>query len=140
KEPIYDEPETSAHTDIAFVYGTEYETISYPPYAHLHQNEVTCVVCKATGRPSYIMIPARNICPGSEWTREYYGHLMTAYNGHKRTEFICIDRNAESVHHTAFNVNEALLYPVEGRCSSSGGIPCGPYVNGYELTCAVCTL
>ncbi|XP_071845737.1 uncharacterized protein [Apostichopus japonicus] len=140
QEPIYDEPEATAHSDRGYLYGSEYQTNTYPPYAHLHDSEVPCAVCKAAQRSSYIMVPARNACPGSEWTLEYFGHLMSDYHNHWKTEFVCMDRNAEAIPRTVANANGALFYPVEGRCSSSGGIPCGPYVNGYELTCAVCTL
>ena len=34
------------------------------------------------------------------------------------------------------NKNGALFYPVEAVC---GSLPCPRYVNGWELTCAVCT-
>ena len=83
-----------------------------------------------------LMMPARNDCP-SGWTKEYHGYLMTAYYAHAHsTEFICVDGNPEYVHGSQQNRDGALLYPVEGRC---GSLPCLPYVEGRELTCAVCT-
>ena len=82
------------------------------------------------------MMPARNDCP-TGWTEEYHGYLMTEYYGHKKQrDFICVDRDAESIPGSQASKNGALLYFVEGRC---GNLPCGPYVNGREFTCAVCT-
>lgn len=52
------------------------------------------------------------------------------------TDYICVDNDAEYVPGTKANKDGALLYPVEGVC---GSLPCKPYVNGRELTCAVCT-
>ncbi|KAJ8047311.1 hypothetical protein HOLleu_06284 [Holothuria leucospilota] len=105
------------------------------------QSELIYEVCWSPNRPSLIMIPARNICPGSEWTKEYSGYLVSGYYNHGgRTEYVCMDRNAEAIPRSVHNANGALFYAVEGRCGSSGsGLPCGPYVDGYELTCAVCT-
>ena len=86
---------------------------------------------------SMLMMPARNDCP-SGWTEEYHGYLMTEHYTHKsQKEFVCIDKNAEYVRGTQANTNGALLYFVEGTCGSH--LPCGPYVSGRELTCAVCT-
>ena len=82
------------------------------------------------------MMPARNDCP-SGWTEEYHGYLMAEYHAAKHsTEFICVDGNPEYVHGSKQNKNGALLYLVEGVC---GSLPCLPYVEGRELTCAVCT-
>ena len=83
-----------------------------------------------------LMMPARNDCP-SGWTEEYHGYLMTEKSGHKHSrDFVCVDGNPEYVRGTHANKGGALLYPVEGEC---GSLPCLPYVNGLELTCAVCT-
>jgi len=62
---------------------------------------------------------------------------MSGYHSHKKEyEYICVDEDAEYVPGTQANKDGALLYPVEGVC---GSLPCNPYVNGRELTCAVCT-
>ncbi len=52
-----------------------------------------------------------------------------------RTEFVCVDRDAEA-DYGAVDDNGASFYPVEGIC---GSLPCQPYVNYRELTCAVCS-
>ena len=84
-------------------------------------------------------IPAKMNCP-SDWTKEYHGYLMAdRYNHQSATEFVCVDRNPEiRVSSNAADQNGVLFYPVEGRCNI-GNLPCGPYINGAELTCVVCS-
>ncbi|PIK38530.1 hypothetical protein BSL78_24623 [Apostichopus japonicus] len=142
EEPIYDEPQAgTSGQNRALVYGAEYEMNTYAQWNHLHDNNVPCAVCWAPSRPSLLMIPARNVCPDSEWTTEYSGYLVGAYYNHEgRTQFVCMDKTPEVVSRSSHNANGALFYVAEGRCGSSGsGLPCGPYVEGNELTCAVCT-
>eukprot|EP00118_Oscarella_pearsei_P019442 m.206830 g.206830 ORF g.206830 m.206830 type:complete len:85 (+) comp39681_c0_seq10:962-1216(+) len=83
------------------------------------------------------MIPARNMCP-SGWKREYYGYLMAERHNHPHSrDFICVDRNAESVPGTRGDSEGVSLYYVDGLCG--GHLKCGPYIDRAELTCAVCT-
>ncbi|XP_035657362.1 collagen alpha-2(IX) chain-like [Branchiostoma floridae] len=64
-------------------------------------------------------------------------YLMAGYHGHSsRTEFVCMDGEAEALPGGEGDENGALFYPVESRC---GSLPCPPYVEGRELTCVVCT-
>ena len=56
------------------------------------------------------------------------------------TEYVCVDEDAEAIPGTSQVAEGTLLFPVESRCVTGGGLPCGPYVDGYELTCAVCTI
>ena len=119
------------------MYGTEYEVDTFNPFKkNVHSYEAVCAVCFVKARGSMLMIPARNDCP-SGWTEEYHGYLMTEFYNHKKQrDFICVDEDADYVPGTEGSKNGALLYPVEGVC---GSLPCKPYVNGRELTCAVCT-
>ncbi|XP_020623243.1 short-chain collagen C4-like [Orbicella faveolata] len=123
--------------DSGYVYGTEYEINTFNPFKkNLHDHEAPCVVCFVKSRGSMLMMPARNDCP-SGWTEEYHGYLMTEYYNHKKQrDYICVDEDSEHVPGSQTNKNGALLYPVQGAC---GALPCLPYVNGRELTCAVCT-
>ena len=62
---------------------------------------------------------------------------MTSYYGHKnQKDFVCVDKDPEYVPGSHKDMNGALLYHVEGQC---GSLPCLPYVQYRELTCAVCT-
>ena len=122
-----------------YMYGTEYEVREFVGTVfkrNIHDYDAPCVVCFVKSRGSMLMMPARNDCP-SGWTEEYHGYLMTEYYNHKNSkDFICLDGDPEYVPGSQASRNGALLYPVQGRC---GSLPCLPYVEGRELTCAVCT-
>nr|XP_002737844.1 PREDICTED: uncharacterized protein LOC100375184 [Saccoglossus kowalevskii] len=135
--PIYDDVESGTGEWRALMYGTEYEVDSFSPLSALHDHDAVCAVCRVRSRGTVLMVPARNECPSTEWTREYYGYLMSDYYDQTNKEFICVDRNPEGRDGSSADLNGALLYPVEGRC---GSLPCGPYIDGNELTCAVCTI
>lgn len=83
------------------------------------------------------MIPGRNEClPGMHL--EYQGYLMAGHHGHaSASEFICVDEAPESTEAGFRDENGKILYVVEAVC---GSLPCPEYVEGRELTCAVCTL
>ena len=94
-----------------------------------------CVVCRTT-RPTTMMIPATINCP-SGWTREYYGYLMTSDKDENRGTFVCLDRFAQEIPNSQGHTDEAHdLWNVEAYCSI---IPCPPYNDYKELTCAVCS-
>ena len=121
-----------------YIYGTEYEISSqsniFP--TNLHDHDAPCAVCHTELRGSHVMIPARNICPDG-WTLEYKGYLMAGHHGHKgRAQFICVDDDPAPTWRGHVGQDGALLYFVESHC---GSLPCGPYIQGQELTCAVCT-
>ena len=135
KDPIYDKIKAGSQGS-SYIYGVEYETNQNNLFKNnLHDNEAPCAVCLTQSRSGHVMIPARNVCP-SGWTMEYKGYLMSEHYKHRRTEFICVDGDAEGVPETQSNLNGALLYFVESHC---GSLPCPPYTQGYELTCVVCT-
>ena len=135
--PIFDKitSGTQRHNN---VYATEYQTFTHPNMfpKNVHNHDAPCAVCYTKSRGSHLMIPARNVCP-SGWTLEYKGYLMSAHHGHKgRTQFICVDGNAEGTAASQSGQRCADLYFVESSC---GSLPCPPYANGKELTCVVCT-
>ena len=119
------------------MYGTEYNLNSFNPFKkNLNDYKAPCAVCFAKSRGSMLMMPARNDCP-SGWTEEYHGYLMTGYYNHKKQrDYICVDEDAQDVPGGKAKKHGALMYFVEGRC---GSLPCSPYVEGREFTCAVCT-
>ena len=135
--PIFDKI-TSGAQGYSNMYGTEYQLSGHHNMfpKKLHNHDAPCAVCHTESRGSHLMIPARNVCP-SGWTLEYKGYLMSAHHGHKgRTQFICVDGNAEGTTGSQSGQNGALLYFVESSC---GSLPCPPYGNAKELTCVVCT-
>ncbi|XP_019639232.1 PREDICTED: uncharacterized protein LOC109481169 isoform X2 [Branchiostoma belcheri] len=118
-----------------FVAGAEYETDANSPFGVHDQHDAPCAVC-AIPRSTTIMIPAKKTCPPG-WTSEYFGYLMAERYNHRRTDFVCVDVEAQHLEAGASNNNGALLYQVEGRCNYN--LHCPPYVNGRELTCVVCS-
>ncbi|XP_077978982.1 uncharacterized protein LOC144434406 [Glandiceps talaboti] len=137
--PDYDESEvvSGAQTDRAYVYHTQYYG-STGPFADKRYFDVSCAVCLDDFHNNILMYPARNDCPAG-WNVEYYGFLMSERNTHQTAEHVCVDVEGRAIPGTGDNVLGALLYPVEGRCPTGSSIPCGPYVDGYELTCAMCS-
>ncbi|XP_030847794.1 short-chain collagen C4-like [Strongylocentrotus purpuratus] len=142
EEPIYDEFIASIDVYRAILYSSEYEVNTGPSRMQpKHDQTPTCAVCRApSGRTSKLMIPARNVCPSQEWRLEYAGYLMAEYNGHQKSEFVCVDREMVSKSGTGGNQNGAVMYFTEVRCVAGDGLDCGSYIDGYELTCAVCTI
>ena len=135
---------TDATDSFARVYGMEYEftdTVS-DVFRHtkffgkrLDEQDAPCSVCE-TQRSNVLMIPGRNACYKG-WTLEYRGYLVAGYYGSAAaTEYICLDKDPEFNVGGSRNDNGALLFFVEAIC---GSLECPPYVNGRELTCAVCS-
>ena len=124
------------HVDASFIYGSEYEMWGNIPKSllSLHEHDVPCVVCYAR-RAALITVPGTYECPPN-WTREYYGYLMTERYNHHRSTFECVDAKPERAISGHANHNGALFYVVEPRC---GSLPCPPYDQQKEMTCAVCT-
>ncbi|XP_071092852.1 uncharacterized protein [Haliotis cracherodii] len=133
--PIYAR-HTTADT-YSHLYGTEYETPrATGPLHNMHQHDVPCVVCCSRHRRSAVMVPARNEC-FPEWHLEYKGYLFGGSTEHtSSSDYVCVDEDPESIKGGHANKNGHLLYLVESTC---GALPCPPYVNGWEMTCAVCT-
>ncbi|PIK38184.1 putative short-chain collagen C4 [Apostichopus japonicus] len=143
-DPVYDDPVSGVASVRAYIVGVEYQIDTFPNLVDRSYHDMPCAVCKSTSRFSKLMIPAKNTCPSDEWTLEYGGYLMAerSHASHQRSMYICVDRALQTLDRTHGSASaRGLLDLVESRCSSSGGgLPCGPYIDGYELTCAVCTL
>ena len=121
----------------SFMYGSEYEMWGNVPQSSLalYNHDVPCAVCYVAARTAKIMIPGTYKCP-EKWTREYYGYLMAERYTHHRSTFECMDKDAEPAKGGHADHNGALFYHVEPRC---GSLPCPPYDQQKEVTCAVCT-
>ncbi|XP_046563085.1 uncharacterized protein LOC124271958 [Haliotis rubra] len=133
--PIY-EKHTSEESQ-SYIFGTEYQTeAANAPLHRLLQDDVPCVVCQSHNRTSAIMVPARNECfPG--WHLEYKGYLFGGNTQHTASsDYVCVDGEAEAIPGGKANTNGHLLYLIDAKC---GALPCPPYVDGWELTCALCT-
>jgi len=136
-DPNFLEPISGNQNYRGLMYGAEYET-NTDSNSHLHGKQdydVPCAVCHVAQRSSVYMLPANYTCP-STWTTEYYGYLMSQHHTHGRFQFICVDAAFKEVSGTSANLNGVQLHFVEGRC---GSLPCPPYDDNRELSCAVCT-
>ena len=122
----------------SYIYGAEYQLNNgIQPFANkgLHNYDVPCALCYAPQKNIQFMLPAKNICPNG-WSTAYYGYLMGEHYNHRRPSmYVCVDHNPEPTG-SKTSLDGTLFYPVEAQC---GSLPCLPYVNGRELTCAVCT-
>ena len=122
----------------AHVYGTEYDF----PLQGSHRHNAPCAVCHVSTRPTVYMIPAMYECP-KNWTREYYGYLMTEYKGNRnndirgRSMYECVDKDQESLLGSQAITGGAHFHHVEADCNT--GLPCPEYNTHQELNCVVCT-
>ena len=120
------------------MYGAEYRFRGNVPLSNLHLNfdDVPCAVCYVAERNTVLMIPGKYTCP-EDWTLEYFGYLMTERENTKgRTTFECVDEMPDTVSGGHKGEEGVFFYHVEPRC---GSLPCPPYEEEKEMTCAVCT-
>ena len=117
-----------------FMYGAEYQETN-GLVANTYDTDVPCAVCYVPTRNVLYMIPAKYTCP-SGWTREYFGYLMSERHSHYRSQFSCVDYSLTSVTGSSHSLDGFLFFTVEGVC---GTLPCPPYNQNKELSCAVCT-
>jgi len=121
----------------SYMHGAEYHTHT-DRNSYFHGRDVTdvpCAVCYVTQRNTVYMIPAKHTCP-SGWTREYYEYLMSDYYEDPPSQYTCVDIGLKSVAGSLASHKGLYFHFVEGRC---GSLPCPPYDNNKELSCAVCT-
>ena len=122
-----------------YIYGQEYQISTFNPFVRpgLHDKDAPCAVCEVESRGSQVTLAGRNVCPEG-WTLEYKGYLMSAHYGHKgRSSAVCVDHDSEGFPRSGKNDDGNLWYTIQAAC---GSLPCGPYIHGRELTCAVCTI
>ena len=118
----------------SYMYGAEYY-FSNAVVPNTDGGDVPCAVCYVPTRTALYMIPAKYTCP-TGWTTEYYGFLMSEGFAQFRSMFTCVDKALKVAVGSQAVQHGLLFFPVEGRC---GSLPCPPYEQTKELTCAVCT-
>ena len=138
-DPDYDLAYTAGTQSNSPLYGTEFRRGSGGPLNDIspsyNDHNIPCAVCYAAARGAAIMLPAKTVCP-STWTLEYSGYLMAGRNTHHRSSFECLDKDPEPIPGSTIGIAMAYMFHVEATCT---GIPCPPYNDYKELTCAVCT-
>ena len=101
--------------------------------ASLEHLDVVCSVCQAPGRSWGLTVAGRFDCPAG-FAADYNGYLMAELSTAERTNYICVDGDAQGVPGSTTNHNSATLFPTETADSLSSN-----YVNGREVTCAQCS-
>ncbi|XP_070533382.1 uncharacterized protein [Ptychodera flava] len=140
--PIYNRVVNGVQDSRAYLYHTQYRNlIGGQALRELSSGDAPCGVCRVPNQSTVLMIPARNVCPDDSWTLQYSGYLVAqrVYIRHSRTEFICLSSNAVELVGTESYALGGSMYNVEGRCKKDSAMDNGNYVDGGELTCAVCT-
>ena len=107
-------------------YYVEYQTSG--SLNHVDSGNTPCSLCEATGRGDKIMIPSHYVCPEG-WHKEYNGYIMSGlYSQEGSSMYYCIDENLEQIKGTGGDDSGYDLYPVYIGA-----------INGYALSCVVCT-
>ena len=136
KDAKYHPGATTVNRGWVTLYGAEYETKLGQALDGLANQNIPCAVCEVSTRSKHLMVPGTYECP-TGWTQEYSGWLMSAYQGYKRTMFVCLDKDPQTVPGHQHQTEGTVMYHVEAECTV--GLPCGPYDNRKELSCVVCT-
>jgi hypothetical protein len=120
-------------------YGnTLFKNDNIPGGGALYNQDLPCVRCYVADATDQMMIPGRPDCGSSGYDLMYYGYLasMDEWSDRQPSDYICLDEKPEGRAGGSGDENNAFIYPVEVQC---GSLPCNPYVDGMEVTCAVCT-
>jgi hypothetical protein len=118
------------------IYGAEYyaqETV--PKFNALHNHDVPCAVCRIR-HGNVMTVPGQNSCHGG-YTLQYSGYLMAGlFSDPGTSEYICMDREPEKANSGSGEKPGRKFRLTQGEC---GVLKCPPYVEGREITCAVCS-
>ncbi|CAG2238177.1 unnamed protein product [Mytilus edulis] len=122
-----------AHSGAAADYLCEYDSYFIP---NADGHDVPCAVCRRKRVSTVLMIPGKDTCYQG-WNIEYYGYLNAHdYRFSAAASYVCMHVHPEFRRGGRHNYEGKLFHPVIGSC---GSLPCPPYVNGYPLTCVVCS-
>ncbi|XP_060074358.1 short-chain collagen C4-like [Ylistrum balloti] len=121
-------------SDIAYMYGAEYQSPGHLFGKSTWSDDVPCAVCIGNQYTASLMIPGRIECyPG--WTKAFHGNLAAGAHTHKASsQYVCVDQDPQ-ISKGGVNENGKLFYGVKARC---GSLPCPPYEEGKFLPCVVC--
>ncbi|XP_060567427.1 uncharacterized protein LOC132726174 [Ruditapes philippinarum] len=135
KSPKWGRYTSKVESGGAYIYGAEYSVYMYTDWTYLHDHDVPCVVCQVP-RSDILMVPGSNICP-TGYKFEYNVYLMAGHYGKSAaSEYLCVDSLPEKLYGGDGDKNAKLFSFVQAKC---GSLKCPPYVNGQELTCALCS-
>lgn len=148
----------SRSTTYGSVVGVEYKTSINDPLNDVGDYNVPCAVCLVITNAIY-MQPGTNECPNTDdWDILYTGYIMSEWQNegaagdrasdNYRSEYICVDSDADVIPDSSAANIEARLSHVHVDCTSTPGSPsvtgildCGGGDPAYEqgqLSCVVC--
>ena len=149
EDPKFVRPAAGWQAGTGRLYGVELELWEEPLQSglflkdnvnggNLYDQDLMCAVCYVADASTHIMITGRPDCGESGFDLQYKGFLASNNHGGNqiRGEYVCLDEAPEGRPGGSGNNNDGVIHPVQVGC---GSIPCAPYVDGFELTCAVCT-
>ena len=103
----------------------------------VYNQDLLCSVCYVGDSSAQFVMPGRQDCGDTGFDLQYKGFLVSEANvGRQRGQFTCLDEAPEGRPGGAGNDDNAVVYPVQIGC---GSLPCNPYVDGFEMPCAVCS-
>ena len=99
---------------------------------------MVCVVCYVADATTKIMVTGRLDCGETGFNLQYFDFLVASADAvnQPRTEYVCTDEAPEGRTGRSGDDNQGVIYEVKAGC---GSLPCPPYVEGYQMTCAICT-
>ena len=135
-DPEFPDNAQAGHQTGSLIYGVEYQShTSTRFFADVDDRDAPCAVCEVQGRSQVLMIPAKRTCPAG-WTFEYEGLLASQHNTQNGADYVCVSNDPETTSGGLSNDPGGRLFVVE---ATDDTLPCPPYVDGYELSCVVCT-
>ncbi|VDH98203.1 Hypothetical predicted protein [Mytilus galloprovincialis] len=136
------DPENGEHQPYvnSQVYGAEYrinaDQKQHGMSVNLESTEVPCAVCHRKQRSSILIVPGRKTCY-KDWNVEYKGYLMASLYYQCRTDYACVDVNAEPFdNRSSHEARSVHFYPIRTGC---GSLRCPPYTADADVYCVVCT-
>ncbi|XP_072018580.1 uncharacterized protein [Amphiura filiformis] len=137
RHPQFNESVSGKGESRSRIFGTEYRSNAGAIHDYSNHN-APCVMCQSReGRTQVFMMPATTHCP-TGWTREYAGYLVAARYDQVRTEYVCLDREPETIPETGGKENGASYF-FHVEVVRSQGMP-AEYKTGKDLTCAICSM
>eukprot|EP01050_Picozoa_sp_SAG11_P012932 SAG11_NODE_1474_length_4839_cov_2.761603_2_plen_590_part_00 len=124
----------------ARLYRAEYDVSTGGLYYFwvLQDEDVPCAVCQSSASVAVFMTAGTTQCPAG-WGTEYSGYLMSSGKDTTRTEYICLDEQAEAATNSddSANTNIARISPVEIVRENDDAL--GGHVGYMETHCKLCS-
>jgi len=103
----------------------------------LQEQDMPCVLCYVAESYTKFVMPGRPDCGSTGFDLQYKGFLVSGGDTLPgKSEYVCLDEAPEGTVGGSASADQSVIYPVQLGC---GSLPCNPFQEGMEMTCAVCT-